>query len=205
MGARSRASCRTVRAGRPTSSRSARCSAGDAAGRARRTRRLLDQLAPAGPVYQAGTLSGNPLAVAAGIATLARPRPRLPPSRRRRGHLASAVSSALTAAEGVAHSSRGQGACSRSRSGRIRCTTTRRPRAGGVAVPSVLPRHVGRRGVGSAEGVRSVVRVGGTRRVRWTASAPRFRPPRVPRRRPSPRPDQLLFDAAEPDSAHDAQ
>jgi glutamate-1-semialdehyde 2,1-aminomutase len=32
--------------------------------------RLMDMLAPAGPVYQAGTLSGNPLAVAAGLATL---------------------------------------------------------------------------------------------------------------------------------------
>jgi glutamate-1-semialdehyde 2,1-aminomutase len=31
---------------------------------------LLDQLAPEGPVYQAGTLSGNPLAMAAGVATL---------------------------------------------------------------------------------------------------------------------------------------
>ncbi|MFV0426542.1 MAG: glutamate-1-semialdehyde 2,1-aminomutase [Beutenbergiaceae bacterium] len=31
---------------------------------------LMDQLAPAGPVYQAGTLSGNPVAVAAGVATL---------------------------------------------------------------------------------------------------------------------------------------
>lgn len=31
---------------------------------------LLDQLAPLGPVYQAGTLSGNPVAVAAGLATL---------------------------------------------------------------------------------------------------------------------------------------
>jgi glutamate-1-semialdehyde 2,1-aminomutase len=30
----------------------------------------MDQLAPTGPVYQAGTLSGNPLAVAAGLATL---------------------------------------------------------------------------------------------------------------------------------------
>ena len=30
----------------------------------------MDQLAPLGPVYQAGTLSGNPLAMAAGIATL---------------------------------------------------------------------------------------------------------------------------------------
>ena len=31
---------------------------------------VMAKLAPAGPVYQAGTLSGNPLAVAAGIATL---------------------------------------------------------------------------------------------------------------------------------------
>ncbi len=31
---------------------------------------VMAHLAPAGPVYQAGTLSGNPLAVAAGIATL---------------------------------------------------------------------------------------------------------------------------------------
>jgi glutamate-1-semialdehyde 2,1-aminomutase len=31
---------------------------------------ILDLLAPLGPVYQAGTLSGNPLAMAAGIATL---------------------------------------------------------------------------------------------------------------------------------------
>jgi glutamate-1-semialdehyde 2,1-aminomutase len=30
----------------------------------------MDMLAPNGPVYQAGTLSGNPLAMAAGIATL---------------------------------------------------------------------------------------------------------------------------------------
>ncbi len=32
--------------------------------------RLMDLVAPAGPVYQAGTLSGNPLAVAAGLKTL---------------------------------------------------------------------------------------------------------------------------------------
>jgi glutamate-1-semialdehyde 2,1-aminomutase len=31
---------------------------------------IMDQLAPLGPVYQAGTLSGNPLAMAAGIAQL---------------------------------------------------------------------------------------------------------------------------------------
>jgi glutamate-1-semialdehyde 2,1-aminomutase len=33
-------------------------------------REFMDLLAPLGPVYQAGTLSGNPLAMAAGIATL---------------------------------------------------------------------------------------------------------------------------------------
>ena len=33
---------------------------------------VMDQLAPAGPVYQAGTLSGNPLATAAGISVLRR-------------------------------------------------------------------------------------------------------------------------------------
>ena len=31
---------------------------------------IMDMLAPAGPVYQAGTLSGNPLAMAAGLTTL---------------------------------------------------------------------------------------------------------------------------------------
>ena len=33
-------------------------------------RDLMEQVAPSGPMYQAGTLSGNPLAMAAGIATL---------------------------------------------------------------------------------------------------------------------------------------
>jgi len=32
---------------------------------------VMDELAPLGPVYQAGTLSGNPLATAAGLAVLA--------------------------------------------------------------------------------------------------------------------------------------
>jgi glutamate-1-semialdehyde 2,1-aminomutase len=33
-------------------------------------REIMEQVAPLGPVYQAGTLSGNPVAVAAGIETL---------------------------------------------------------------------------------------------------------------------------------------
>jgi glutamate-1-semialdehyde 2,1-aminomutase len=35
-------------------------------------REIVEKISPVGPVYQAGTLSGNPLAVAAGIATLGR-------------------------------------------------------------------------------------------------------------------------------------
>jgi glutamate-1-semialdehyde 2,1-aminomutase len=33
-------------------------------------RAIMEKIAPLGPVYQAGTLSGNPVAVAAGLATL---------------------------------------------------------------------------------------------------------------------------------------
>ena len=33
-------------------------------------RDIMEHIAPSGPVYQAGTLSGNPLAMAAGLATL---------------------------------------------------------------------------------------------------------------------------------------
>lgn len=32
----------------------------------------MEQVAPAGPIYQAGTLSGNPLAMTAGYETLSR-------------------------------------------------------------------------------------------------------------------------------------
>ncbi|NUP90550.1 MAG: glutamate-1-semialdehyde 2,1-aminomutase [Candidatus Sumerlaeia bacterium] len=35
-------------------------------------REIMDQVSPSGPVYQAGTLSGNPLAMATGLATLRR-------------------------------------------------------------------------------------------------------------------------------------
>ncbi len=65
---------------------------------------VMDFLAPLGPVYQAGTLSGNPVAVAAGIATLraadAAVYERLDATSLA---LSDAVSAAL-AAEGVAHS-----------------------------------------------------------------------------------------------------
>ena len=65
---------------------------------------VMDHLAPLGPVYQAGTLSGNPVAVAAGIATLrladAAVYAKLDATA---NTLASAVSEAFSA-EGVVHS-----------------------------------------------------------------------------------------------------
>lgn len=66
---------------------------------------LMDWLAPAGPVYQAGTLAGSPLAVAAGLATLRAIRaepdfyPRLAATAER---LFAGVTAALTAG-GVPH------------------------------------------------------------------------------------------------------
>jgi glutamate-1-semialdehyde 2,1-aminomutase len=65
---------------------------------------IMAHLAPAGPVYQAGTLSGNPVAVAAGLATLRAAGPAvyaaLDANAARLGDL---VGDALTA-QGVSHS-----------------------------------------------------------------------------------------------------
>ncbi|MGH3703663.1 MAG: glutamate-1-semialdehyde 2,1-aminomutase [Agromyces sp.] len=64
---------------------------------------IMEQLAPLGPVYQAGTLSGNPVAVAAGIATLTAADASV---YRKLDATAEAISDAVSAAldaEGVAH------------------------------------------------------------------------------------------------------
>jgi glutamate-1-semialdehyde 2,1-aminomutase len=65
---------------------------------------VMEELAPAGPVYQAGTLSGNPVAVAAGLATLELIEALDPYSTlaKRAGELVDACSEALDEA-GVAH------------------------------------------------------------------------------------------------------
>ncbi|WP_405375361.1 MULTISPECIES: glutamate-1-semialdehyde 2,1-aminomutase [unclassified Microbacterium] len=64
---------------------------------------LLDLLAPTGPVYQAGTLSGNPVAVAAGLATLTHAGADVYARLDAAAHtVAEAASAALTAA-GVPH------------------------------------------------------------------------------------------------------
>jgi glutamate-1-semialdehyde 2,1-aminomutase len=60
-------------------------------------RDIMEQLAPLGPVYQAGTLSGNPVAVAAGIATLQGLTPRVYKKLDRTAHtIADAASAALS-------------------------------------------------------------------------------------------------------------
>jgi len=65
---------------------------------------VMDYLAPLGPVYQAGTLSGNPVAMAAGVATLTAATASVYATVDARSlELSTALSSALSA-EGVDHS-----------------------------------------------------------------------------------------------------
>ncbi|WP_273168248.1 glutamate-1-semialdehyde 2,1-aminomutase [Actinomyces israelii] len=64
---------------------------------------VMDLLAPLGPVYQAGTLSGNPLATAAGIATLALADDAVYATVARRAREIGEVVGAALDAEGVAH------------------------------------------------------------------------------------------------------
>jgi glutamate-1-semialdehyde 2,1-aminomutase len=65
---------------------------------------VMDFLAPAGPVYQAGTLSGNPVAVAAGIATLTAADAAVYEGLDATSAIISEAVSTALSAEGVAHS-----------------------------------------------------------------------------------------------------
>jgi glutamate-1-semialdehyde 2,1-aminomutase len=65
---------------------------------------VMDHLAPLGPVYQAGTLSGNPVAVAAGIATLRAADASVYSRLDATADLLSEAVSAALSAEGVEHS-----------------------------------------------------------------------------------------------------
>lgn len=65
---------------------------------------LMDLLAPLGPVYQAGTLSGNPVAVAAGITTLRLADDAVYAHLDATAATISAALGAALAAEGIAHS-----------------------------------------------------------------------------------------------------
>ena len=146
-------------------------------------RELMERIAPAGDVYQAGTLSGNPLAVAAALATLRRstPRPtsgsRRPPSgsptacaRRREARVpgpgaerARPVDDLLLRAPGV----------------QLRRRRRVRPDAFGALVPGAARA----RRISAAVAVRGMVPVAGPRRARHRAARSR-RPPRRSRRSP---------------------
>ena len=65
---------------------------------------VMDHLAPLGPVYQAGTLSGNPVAMAAGVATLSAATASVYEIVDARSLELSAALGAALAAEGVDHS-----------------------------------------------------------------------------------------------------
>lgn len=64
---------------------------------------VMDHLAPGGPVYQAGTLSGNPLATAAGLATLRGATPEVYQHIDRVSAQVEAEVSKALSAEGVSH------------------------------------------------------------------------------------------------------
>ncbi|MBC6457680.1 glutamate-1-semialdehyde 2,1-aminomutase [Actinomadura sp. HBU206391] len=64
---------------------------------------VMDQLAPSGPVYQAGTLSGNPLATAAGLATLRNATDEVYAKLDRAASLVAAWATEALAEEGVPH------------------------------------------------------------------------------------------------------
>jgi glutamate-1-semialdehyde 2,1-aminomutase len=64
---------------------------------------IMELLAPLGPVYQAGTLSGNPVAVAAGIATLEATNAAVYAHLDETASTISAAASAALTAEGVPH------------------------------------------------------------------------------------------------------
>lgn len=70
---------------------------------------IMDRLAPNGPVYQAGTLSGNPLATAAGLATLRGATPEVYAHIDRVSAQVEAEISKALSAEGVTHRVQGGG------------------------------------------------------------------------------------------------
>ena len=129
---------------------------------------IMSRLAPAGPVYQAGTLSGNPLAVAAGLATLRACTPdvyaRVDAAA---GAVAELASSALTAAGVPVLAVRGgQPVLGVPRPHRAGALLRRRQGPVARRVRGVLPRHARRRRLPAAVAVRGLVPVRGPRRGR---------------------------------------
>ena len=123
---------------------------------------VMERLAPVGPVYQAGTLSGNPVAVAAGLATLRPDRTGADRTTRWSATAAAARptgSRRLRRERGVPHAINRVGLAvlgvlrRRARS----ATTRRRERRRSRRVRAVVPRDARARGVPAAVRLRGVV------------------------------------------------
>ena len=140
-------------------------------------RELMERIAPAGDVYQAGTLSGNPLAVAAGLATL---------RAARRVRLRSGSAQTTEAlADGMRDGGRQAGVPVqvRSRPGlmtvffseRARHRLRRRRRVRHRGLRRLVPRAAGARRLPAAVAVRGLVPVAGARRRRHRRARSRRR------------------------------
>ena len=134
-------------------------------------RDLMTQISPAGPVYQAGTMSGHPLAMAAGLATLDVIGATTPPSTIASRRLAAQLEDGVHANVGRAEATR----VSSRRVGSMwtlfftsdpvtdwTSAATRRPRT----VRTVLPRDAGTGHLARAVAVRGELHLGGAHRIR---------------------------------------
>ena len=164
---------------------------------------VMSRLAPEGPVYQAGTLSGNPIATTAGLATLRLATDEV------YAHIGAAADTIKTAASdalskaGVAHVVQSTGTMfsvffSRGDVAGVRdfedASAHRRD-----GVRRLLPRHARRRGLPPAVGVRGVVPVLRPRRPRRADRA--RRPARRRRAAAAARAQETTI--SEPDPRHD--
>ena len=149
-------------------------------------RDLMEQVAPSGPVYQAGTLSGNPLAMAAGIAML-REIARRPPYARAGAQ--GRPPRGAAAGEAIARERPRTARLTRRASDRsdalLRARTGDRLRRGEAlghrALRGLLPRAAGARRLSAAGAVRGLVPFDRAR------ARPTFGGPRASRGRPSTR------------------
>ena len=124
---------------------------------------VMEELAPGGPVYQAGTLSGNPLATAAALVALRRLRD---PARLRaaRGDGRAARAGLVEASAGERCACSGSAPWRRSSSGRAGAELRGRVGERHGALRRLVPPPAGERGLRRAVAVRGDVRLDGARR-----------------------------------------
>ena len=161
---------------------------------------IMARLAPGGPVYQAGTLSGNPLAIAAGLATLRACTPEVYARVDGAAALVARLATEALTAAGVPHRLQTAGNLfSVFLGARPGAGLRRRAGPGGPAYAAFFHAMLDGGVYLPPSAVRGVVPVRVTRRRRDRAH--RRRPPRRrPRRRRRPR---LRFPLARPPRAQD--